>query len=95
MAVLGDGTMMKCGFPGGSVVKTLPANAGNAGDAGSISAWEGPLEEEMTTHSSILAGKFHGQRSLADYSSCSCKESDMTEHTLAHTHIEDEVIKFK
>ena len=27
----------------------------NAGDAGSISAWEDPLEEEMVTHSSILA----------------------------------------
>ena len=24
--------------------------------------WEDPLEEGMTTHSSILAGKFHGQR---------------------------------
>jgi len=27
--------------------------------------WEGPLEEEMATHSSILAGESHGQRSLA------------------------------
>ena len=26
--------------------------------------WEDPLEEEMETHSSILAGKSHGQRSL-------------------------------
>ena len=26
---------------------------------------EDPLEKEMATHSSILAGKFHGQRSLA------------------------------
>ena len=29
---------------------------------------EDPLEEEMATHSSILPGKFHGQRSLAGYS---------------------------
>ena len=29
--------------------------------------WEVPLEEGMATHSSILAGKFHGQRSLAGY----------------------------
>ena len=29
---------------------------------------EGPLEKEMATHSSILAGKFHGQRSLVGYS---------------------------
>ena len=42
-----------------------------------------PLEEEMATHSSILAWKikFHGQRSLAGYSPWACKESDMTEHT--------------
>ena len=31
-------------------------------------AEENPLEMEMTTHFSILAGKFHGQRSLAGYS---------------------------
>ena len=27
--------------------------------------WEDPLEKEMATHSSILPGKSHGQRSLA------------------------------
>ena len=36
------------GFPGGSVVKNLPANAG---DMGSIPA----LEKVMVTHSNILA----------------------------------------
>ena len=30
--------------------------------------WEDPLVEGMATHSSILPGKSHGQRSLADYS---------------------------
>ena len=29
--------------------------------------WEDPLEEGMATHSSILAGESHGQRSLAGY----------------------------
>ena len=29
--------------------------------------WEDPLEEEMATHSSILAGEFHGQRRLVGY----------------------------
>ena len=29
---------------------------------------EDPLEKEMATLSSILAGKFHGQRSLVGYS---------------------------
>ena len=38
------------GFPGGSVVKNLPANA----PVRSL-AWEDPLEKEMATHSSILA----------------------------------------
>ena len=28
---------------------------------------EDALEEEMASHSSILAGKFHGQRSLMDF----------------------------
>ena len=34
------------------MIKNLPANAG---DAGSIPGQEDPLEEEMATHSSILA----------------------------------------
>ena len=46
-------------FPDGSVVKNLPANAGDAGDVGSIPGrspgLEDPLEKEMATHSSILA----------------------------------------
>ena len=53
------------GFPGGSVVKNLPAKAG---DAGSISGLGRSLEKEMATHSSIFAWKIHGQRSLMDYS---------------------------
>ena len=39
-------------FPCGSVVKNLPANAG---DVGSIPGSGIPLEKEMATHSSILA----------------------------------------
>ena len=41
--------------------------------------WEDPLEKEMATHSSIPAGKSHGQRSLVGCSPWGCKESDMTE----------------
>ena len=33
----------------------------------------------MATHSSILTGEFHGQRSLVGYSPWGGKESDMTE----------------
>ena len=39
------------GFPGGSVIKNLPADAGDSGDV----SREDPLEEEMATHSSIVA----------------------------------------
>ena len=35
--------------------------------------WEYLLEKEMETHTSILAGKFHGQRNLAGYSPWGCK----------------------
>ena len=40
--------------------------------------WEDPLEEGMATHSSILPGEFHGQRSLGDYNQWGHKESDTT-----------------
>ena len=45
------------GFPGGSVVKHQPANAGDARDAGLITGLRDPLEEEVATCSSILAWK--------------------------------------
>ena len=54
----------------------LPANAG---DSGSILGREDPLEKEMATHSSNLAKKPHGQRSLVGYSSWGHKVSGMTE----------------
>ena len=44
--------------------------------------WEDPPEKGMATHSSILAGEFHGQRILAGYSPRGCKELDMTERLL-------------
>ena len=39
-------------FPGGLVIKNLPASAG---DVGSVLGQGDPLEEEMAAHSSILA----------------------------------------
>ena len=41
--------------------------------------WEDSLEKGMGTHTSILSGEFHGQRSLGGYSPWSCKQSDTTE----------------
>ena len=42
------------GFPSGTEVKNLPANAG---DAGSVLGQEDPLEEDMATQSSVFAWK--------------------------------------
>ena len=41
-----------------------------------------PLEEEMVTHSSILAKTIGGQRSLAGYSPRGRQERDLTEQLL-------------
>ena len=48
-----------------------------------------PLQEEMSTHSSILAWRMHGQRSLVGCSPWGHKESDIAEvaeraHNLHH-----------
>ena len=45
------------GFPGGSVVKNPPANAGDVEMWVQSLGQEDPLEKEMTTHSSTLAWK--------------------------------------
>ena len=45
---------------------------------------EDPLEEEITTHSSILAWEIP-QRNLAGYSPWGHKESDLTEELSTHT----------
>ena len=50
------------------MVKNLPANAGDARDAGLILGWEDPLEEEMPTHSSILAWKIPRAEEPGGYS---------------------------
>ena len=56
-------------------LKSLPAMQGTG-------VWslgrEDPLENGMATHSSILAGEFHGQRGLAGYSPWYPRELDMT-----------------
>ena len=49
--LLKGGRILICGFPCGSLVKNLPANAG---DMGSIPGQKDPLEKEMATHPSIL-----------------------------------------
>lgn len=52
--------------------------------------WEDYLEKEIKPHSSILAGKSHGQRRQTGYSWKGCKELDVTKrpslHTQSHEH---------
>ena len=63
-------------FPGGSDGKESTCNTG---DLGLTSGLGRSLEKGMATHSSILAGKFHGQRSLAGCSPWSLRELGTTE----------------
>ena len=49
------------------MVKNLLANAGDIETQIQSLGQEDPLEKGMATHSSILAGESHGQRSLPGY----------------------------
>ena len=53
---------------------------------------EDPLEEEMATHSSILAWKIPWKRSLAGCSPWGCKELDTLEHPLHQIFIEPDYV---
>ena len=65
---------IRLGFPGGSVVKNSPANAG---DMGSIPG-PGRSPGEGNGLPVFLPGKLQEQRSLAGCNSWNCKESDTT-----------------
>ena len=56
------------GFPGGSAVKNLPANAGDARECGFI-PWIGTISWRRNWQPTLvfLPGKSHGQRSLVGY----------------------------
>ena len=68
------------GFPGGAVVKNLPANAGDTRDMGLI---PGSVTKWQPTPIFFIR-KFHRRKSLADSSPQSRKESDVTEHARMH-----------
>ena len=70
-------------FPGGSVVKSPPANAGGIGDVDSI-GWKDPLEEGMATHFSILAWDIPWTEEFGGYSPWGCKR--VGRNDLAATH---------
>ena len=77
--------MMLKDFLGDSVVKNLPANAGDARDAGSIAGLgRSPGEGNGSPLQYSCLENPHGQRSLEGHSPEGLKESDMIEHTCKH-----------
>ena len=66
------------------MVKNLPANARDGRGAGESLGCEDPLEEEMATHSSIIAWKIPWTEDPGDLQSIGSKELDMTEQLSAH-----------
>ena len=65
------------GFPGGSVVKNLPANAGDGGSTPYVRKI--PWKRKWQPTPVFLPGKPHGQKSLLGHSPWDHKESDTTE----------------
>ena len=55
--------------------------------------WEDSLEKEMAIHSSTIAWKSHGQRSLVGYSPWGRKESDTTERLHFHFSLVSQTVK--
>ena len=67
-------------FPGSTVIKNLPANAGDMRCG--FDSWVGKIPWRRAQNRSpvFLPGESHGQRSLGGYSPWGHKESDVTEH---------------
>ena len=61
------------------MVKNLPANARDTGDAGLIPGVKIPWRRAWLPTTVFLPGEFHGQRSLVGYSPGDHKELDRTE----------------
>ena len=69
-------------LPSGSAVENPPANARDAGNAGSIpGSGKIPWRKEWQPTLVFWSGKSHGQSSLVGCSPWGPKEQDMTEHT--------------
>ena len=64
------------GLPAGTVVKSLPAKAGVAGDTGSVPGLGRSPGEGNGYTRVFLPGEFHGQTNLAGYSPWGHKELD-------------------
>ena len=73
--------LLYMGFPGGSVIKNLPANAGNTGEMDSVPGLGRSLEEEMATQSSTLAWEIMDRGAWRAIVHGVAKELDMTSAT--------------
>ena len=69
------------GFPGGASGKESACPHRRCKMQFRSLGQEDPLEDGMATHSSVLAWRIHGQRSLSGYSPWGHKESDTSEVT--------------
>ena len=63
------------------MLKNPPANAGDIRDAVQSLGREGPLEEGMAAHSSVLAWRTPWTEEPGSYSPQGCKESERIEAT--------------
>ena len=66
------------GFPGGSVLKNLPASTGQQEMQVSFLSQEDPLEEEMATHFDILAWRIPWTEEPGRLQSMGSQELDTT-----------------
>ena len=85
---------LRMGFPGGTVEKKPPANAGGAKDVGErfrFDPWAGkiPWSRKWRYIPVFFPCKFHGQRHVTGYSPWGPKESDTTERLSVHTQPKD------
>ena len=68
------------GFPGGSVIKNLPASAGNMNSVPGLGRSPGGGNDNSLQYSFLENP--HGHRSLTGYSPGGCKALDMTEQLM-------------
>ena len=73
-----------CTFPGGSMVKNLPMNAGDTRDVGLIPGEGISPGVGSGNHSSILAWKFSWTEEPGRLQFMGCTELGMTEYTCTH-----------
>ena len=75
------GVSKPSGFPGGTVIKNMPANAGDAGDSGlNPESGRFPYRRAWELTLVFLSGESHGQKNLKGYRPWDRKESDTTGH---------------